>query len=247
MVLVNQIKAENLNRSFVIDPWLTKMIGKEAYIAKESNDPISQSFIPEDAFIFCKIPTHNIEDLINLQCCGFRVIEIAIQFKRDVHNFSQLKPSTDEGVKVSFSTTTDQQAVEMIAGKSFTCSRFHLDPKVDKIVANRIKKEWAGNYFKGERGDGMIVARYEGAVVGFLQYLYRQGSLIIDLIAVAPPVARKGIGRKMIHFLIENGHQGTQGDTVIVGTQGCNIASCNLYESMGFKIQNTHFSLHLHT
>ncbi len=110
-------------------------------------------------------------------------------------------------------------------------------------LANRIKAEWAANFFKGKRGDLMVVARREGRVVGFLQCLKSpDGTLVIDLFATDPNVRREGIATDMIVF----GAEQTGNRGVSIGTQIANTPSINLFEGMGFRIVSAQYVFHFH-
>jgi GNAT superfamily N-acetyltransferase len=138
--------------------------------------------------------------------------------------------------------------VEAIAGSAFRYSRFHLDPQIPKSLADKVKAVWAGNWFAGQRGDGMVVAEDAGQVAGFLQLLWSgEQCLVIDLVAVRPQSARKGLSRAMIGFAQANGTgDARRAAGMIVGTQAANVPSVRLYESLGFRLRQTKFVLHHH-
>ena len=76
-----------------------------------------------------------------------------------------------------------------------------MDPRIPGELADAIKARWAENYFRGERGDRMVVAGCKGRVEGFLQLLYgNEKTLVIDLIGVAKASRRRGLGRAMLAF-----------------------------------------------
>jgi ribosomal protein S18 acetylase RimI-like enzyme len=137
----------------------------------------------------------------------------------------------------------DRQAVEDIARKSFLYSRFHLDPAFSRAVADRIKAEWAGNFFHGQRGDHMVVAEVAGAVRGFLQLLQDEPErMTIDLIAVAEDVRGRGVASAMMGYAM----RACRARTLRVGTQAANLASLRLYENLGFRVIATSYVLHRH-
>jgi ribosomal protein S18 acetylase RimI-like enzyme len=141
----------------------------------------------------------------------------------------------------------DCAAVRKVAEASFRFSRFHLDPKIPNDVADRIKGDWAENYFRGARGDGMVVAELDGEVAGFLQLLWSGPKLVIDLIAVAPHAARRGLARGMISFAWTKGTGDERGpSSMLVGTQAVNIPSCRLYEGLGFRLSAASIVMHHH-
>ena len=148
--------------------------------------------------------------------------------------------------KCRFASDSDYDSVCEIAGSSFTKSRFHLDPLISKETADLVKREWAGNFFKGLRGKWMVLAEVEDKVVGFLQLLKKSDStIVIDLIAIKANMQGKGIAGSMISFANSECLE-TPGD-IKVGTQISNIQSLAFYIKHGFRIISADYVLHLHT
>lgn len=152
------------------------------------------------------------------------------------------RPITKDGYKIRLATKEDRGAVENIAIKSFIFDRFHNDPKITNSIANEIKRNWAGNFFTGQRGSAMIVASENSIPVGFMLLLNGEEKATIDLIAVDENHRKNGLAMRMIEFtkkeLVKN--------NLVVGTQVSNIPSIRMYESMGFKTINSQFVLHYH-
>ena len=227
-----------------LDPWLTSIMGRPAYDLKRLQsggaDPmeIAVRLANEGAFATVKVPIKNISQVNNLVIAGFRVVDIALNFAINVE-FSK------EPVAVRNAIDTDENRVREIASSAFRFSRFHLDPFVSVSIANRIKSDWAGNFFKGLRGDAMLIAEVDGKVAGFCQLIFRDSRAVIDLIAVDPSFSRRGLGRSLLASI--SGYAATRSMTVkglVVGTQAANTPSVNLYESFGFRLVGSHMVLH---
>lgn len=137
----------------------------------------------------------------------------------------------------------DVEPVAEIAGRSFGSDRFHADTNITAAVADRIKTDWARNFFNGARGDWMIVGEIGARITGFLLLLKRNTHIVIDLIAVDPSARRSGIASAMIAYAT-NVSQGI--GPMRVGTELANAAALRLYESLGFRIHSAHHMLHLH-
>ena len=90
----------------------------------------------------------------------------------------------------------------------------------------------------------MVVAQLDSKIVGFLQLLYAEGDLVIDLIAVDARFRRMGIAGDMINFA-QSTIKGFQ--RVVVGTQLANVPSIRLYESMGFRAAGSKYIFHFHS
>ena len=137
----------------------------------------------------------------------------------------------------------DENSVEQIAQTSFCHDRFHQDPKIDNLLADEIKKQWAGNFFLGKRGDAMIVATANNRPVAFLLLLLAQKHSVIDLVAVSKDNRKKGLSKQMIGFALQN-FSGR--NRWLVGTQSTNVPSLRLYKSLGFQTIGSQYVLHKH-
>lgn len=227
------------------DPWLGNILGRPALRLTRSasaDDWISR-LARENLFVTAKIPAADVGSSIYLQSLGFRIVDAMLTF--DAARIAA--PTAD--ARVRFAQARDRNQVVRIAGTSFEFTRFHLDPAIPKPVACKVKEAWAGNFFDGGRGDGMVVAEQSGAIAGFLQLLWSPGGeeLQVDLIAVAPAFARQGLARAMIGFAAANGTGDARHPAgFLVGTQAANVPSVRLYESLGFRLKQSQFVLHHH-
>jgi ribosomal protein S18 acetylase RimI-like enzyme len=223
------------------DAWLTGLMGYESYhlTGQLENLEPDLTFEPK-SFIDVKIPVDQIAPLTALQNLGFRLIDTNIQLLRTAGEMRL------GDYKCRFASDSDYDSVCEIAGSSFTKSRFHLDPLISKETADLVKREWAGNFFKGLRGKWMVLAEVEDKVVGFLQLLKKSDStIVIDLIAIKANMQGKGIAGSMISFANSECLE-TPGD-IKVGTQISNIQSLAFYIKHGFRIISADYVLHLHT
>ena len=185
-----------------------------------------------------KVAVGQVADVAALTERGFRVIDTNVQLERPAGAFPV------EAASSRHAKPADEAAVRAVAASSFSQTRFHLDPRIGKANADRVKEEWAGNFFAGKRGEWMIVAEHEGRVAGFLQMLRgADGRLVIDLVGVQPGSRSKGIGRSMIAFA---GRACLANAPMIVGTQVANSGSLRLYENLGFRVTGASYVLHLH-
>ena len=195
----------------------------------------------EALFVTAKIPTSETVFVHDLEDMGFRIVDTALTFRSD-----RLVKTPSSAVR--FSNQGDRDRVVEIARSAFKYSRFHLDPGIPASLANRIKAEWAGNFFTGQRGDAMITIEADGQVAGFVLLLDGAGDdVIVDLIAVDPVFGRRGFARAMIEFASNHGiGDGSKRVNILVGTQAANTPSVNLYETVGFRLAASKFVLHHH-
>jgi ribosomal protein S18 acetylase RimI-like enzyme len=230
------------------DPWLGKMLGCDAWHARfhldeKLNLEVFLEEIEGKSFVDIKLDTDKVLALNVLQEVGFRLVDTNLTFHQRLSEDISLEESKGT-IEISEAGDLDEEEVVSCAEKNFVFSRFHLDPRIDNALANQVKGEWARNFFKGERGEKMLVARKEGEVVGFCQLLQPEmGKTVIDLIGVSSSCRRRGVGRALVEA---SKRETGVGNTLIVGTQVANQPSVRLYESLGMKLEASQYVLHYH-
>ena len=228
------------------DAWLTKILRRPCYSVSvpgaEEAALALRVALPANAFLFTKISAN---DRVRLELCehtlGFTLADTSVTLERRVDAHA-VPPDT----RVRAATGYDADAVAEIAANSFAVSRFHTDPKIPAELANRVKAQWARNFFSRQRGDLMFVALSEGQPSGFCQLLHREDAMIIDLIAVGAAARRQGLASDMIaaaHVAARERHC----QWLRVGTQLINTASLRCYEGLGFRVSAAHHVFHCHT
>ncbi len=190
--------------------------------------------------IEAKVPVDRVGALSALTDQGFHLVDTNVQLTRAAR-----APEAFDA-RCRLARADDEAAVRDIAGRSFSQSRFHFDPIIPDALADRLKAEWAGNFFSGRRGHWMVVAEDERGVGGFLQLLRGPDDLlVIDLIAVAPERRGRALARSMIACAAQSclGRPAA----MLVGTQIANFGSLALYGGMGFRVSSAAHVLHLHS
>lgn len=233
---------ENTNDSFLRpDDWMTGIIGKRAFHAIPGKNTIDLAYLDRQkpCFIDVKIDTRDAGTLRQFQQAGFELVDTNIQF---------LKPLTGKQSgpiqEVRAAVSSDEAAVRHIASTVFLSNRFHRDPKFDAAIASKIKEEWVGNFFRGKRGNALLVAELDGKIAGFILLLVdaAKKETIIDLVGVHADFQGLGVGKK----LISGAEQWFGNEKIRVGTQLSNPASIFLYQKLGFTFESANYSLHLH-
>tara|TARA_B100000965_G_C19560566_1_gene744283 strand:- start:334 stop:1092 length:759 start_codon:yes stop_codon:yes gene_type:complete len=234
------------------DIWLTEHLGKNCFhldcgkdykkvIIKLIND------INEEIFVDTKISTSNNKLLSYLQSIKFKVIDCSLSF---VCEKCISYPKVNKKIDVRKANNHDLDSVLKIASSSFSFSRFHQDINISCEVANKIKKDWAHNFFRSLRGDLMYVAfhRNEEKIVGFILLNYMESKsfdkeVIIDLIAIDKQFMGRGIAKSLLKEMFEN-----ESNKCLfkVGTQVSNIPAISLYSKFGFILNESNYALHLH-
>lgn len=228
------------------DAWLQRSIGKPVFrvagsVAQGDGSLRKLSELAAlDVFAYARVPTADTATADAFQAAGFRVVDVSITLE----TAGLPAPDPQDRARARFARPEDADAVERLGRHGFTLSRFHLDPHIERAVADEIKAQWVANFFRGTRGDYMVVADAEGEAGGFLQLLAgRDGVLTIDLIAVGAAHRRKGFAGAMIRFAA---HSCPGVQRLRVGTQAANLDSLRLYQRLGFVVTSTAYVLHCH-
>jgi ribosomal protein S18 acetylase RimI-like enzyme len=191
-------------------------------------------------FIYAKVNTTDSKAITLLEKSGFHLVDTNITFEKPVDTSINLQGNCT----VRFADPADAVGTVELARKSFVCSRFHLDQNFPNELADTVKAEWVNNYFKGKRGDSMVVALVDNRISGFLQLLHSaDGTLTIDLVAVDGAQRQKGIAADMIAFAEKN----IKGmNKVRIGTQVANVSSIRFSQNYGFKYVGAQYVFHYH-
>ncbi len=190
------------------------------------------------ALVTCRFDDNQRQTTAALQDQEFRVIECLLTLGRN------LSPDADGlPIGVELATADDADGCGHVAAGSFKYNRFRADPDISDQAADDLKAEWARNSCRG-RADAVFVMRDAGRITGFNACLKGRGGAIIDLIAVLPEMHGRGIGRRLVDAALA--HYADTAERITVGTQSANTASLALYQSAGFRIEASAFTLHKH-
>ena len=233
------------------DAWLSEVMGNRSFrvdlMAKA--DPAewkaALAGLPAGpgVFAYTKVDPENVAAIQTLEERGFRLVDTNIQLAHQ----GPRRAFSGGAFRVRFAEKSlndpSRAGVEKIAEESFSVTRFHLDPRVPRATANRIKREWVANFYHGRRGDFLVVAETEsGEPAGFLQGLLSGGQAVIDLIATGPAFRGKGAGKAMVDYLLQE-----RTEPSVVGTQLANRGSLRFYQDLGYRVQSAKYVLHFHS
>jgi ribosomal protein S18 acetylase RimI-like enzyme len=226
------------------DPWLAGIMSRPVHrvsgaVAPGEEAQAARALESIGGFAYSRVPTADVGLVQQLEDTGFRLVDAGITLETEA-----IRGAADAPSAVRNARAADATAVADVARSAFRFSRFHLDPRIPGGLADEIKAQWAGNFFRGGRGDYMVVAERGGELAGFLQLLSAPGRVLtIDLIAVAEAHRGAGLAKAMIRFAARECGAPAR---LRVGTQAANVASLRLYERLGFAVAATSFVLHRH-
>ena len=222
----------------ILDKWLTEQFNYNVYFLKKIDfNNLNFSNFNGRTFIYFKSPILNNKQIKFLVLKGFTLIEKNIQFKLQIKkNYKNKKNFRVANIK-------DKEVIKNISKTAFINSRFFIDPNIDNLIAEKIKTKWIDNYFKGNRGDILIVSEENNTISGFILLLFKGEKIIIDLIAVKNEFRGKDIATNLINYTINKFNNYKY---LIVGTQKKNNASIKLYEKNNFVIESKGYIFHKH-
>lgn len=236
------------------DGWLGAIFGHPVYrlegdLADAGPRVAEHARRQRAALYYAKVDTDRVEDVGGLVAAGFAVVDASVTLGLDTQEAATRgeTPAGPAGT-IREALAEDHEAAMAIAARCFRYSRFHLDPRVGRAVADRIKGEWVRSYVRKQRGEALYVALAEGRPAGFLAVLAADAGgrrvRVIDLVGVDVPAQGRGVGEALVRFFV--GRYRQECDELRVGTQAANVPSLRLYEKCGFRVVRTQYVLHLH-
>ena len=232
------------------DAWLTKILERDVYrlIVDESSID-GDRFVGCEAFAalnsarafaYAKTAVDFMPGIRSLIRMGFTLVDTNVLFSKSIG-----QPDCEPGnYEIQPAGAAHEDQVAELAHGSFEFSRFHLDPLIPTELANRVKAEWTRSYFRGQRGDQMMVATQDGMVAGFVLLIdCDDGTRTIDLIAVDRRHRGQGVAKGMISHVEAHADGFTR---IRVGTQLANMPSIRLYTQLGFVMDEAHYVFHYH-
>ena len=197
---------------------------------------VAAALLEEPILLSCRVAADAEESISQLQAHGFRQVEILVTLERT------LNTSGSVGVDVEHAVAEDEDACREIARTAFSYDRFHADPQISDLAADRLKSAWVRNSLRG-RADTCLVIRYDDETAGFISCLLTDDFAIIDLIAVSEKFRGHGLGGKLVQGSLA--YYGGRKPVIRVGTQFENESSIRMYENAGFREVNRQATLHL--
>ena len=229
------------------DRWLSERIGYPVFTvpAETPGAELEAHARAQAAAMYqAKLPTAAVEDVRTLCAAGMYPVDVAVTLRADPRSIEAAPP----GPEVDRAGSEYAERLLDIAGASFRWTRFHLDPAITPRVADRIKRDWIDSYLHGMRGEELLVATLEGRPAGFLAVLEDGESdppaRVIDLVAVAEELRGRGVGRALTARVAADADR--LGQVLRVGTQAANVAATRMYERVGFRVERTGYTLHMH-
>jgi len=182
-----------------------------------------------------RVDTGDLATIPALEEAGFELVDGIQTFRLRIH--SDLPPAPPD---TRLFEPRDLPEVLEIGRTAFVFDRFHADPALPRVIADRVNESWTRNCCLGVAADAVVVAQEEGRVASYVtcraDLQARTG--IIILVATAQWARGRGAARRAnaaaLRWFAEQGLEAVE-----VGTQLRNIPAARLYESLGFRLTRT--------
>lgn len=169
---------------------------------------------------------------------GYRVVDVRQTLRRGLGDAVRRRTTSN------VARPEDADAMAAIAARSFTVSRFFVDPHLDDELCEKFYDTWVRNSFNGQMADAAVVSRSDKGVDGFITVRGRPGECgSLSLVAVRADRRGHGIARGLVDDAIDWMLQ-REVPCVEVVTQAGNLAAVRLYEAAGFQTSESAFWLH---
>jgi ribosomal protein S18 acetylase RimI-like enzyme len=212
------------------DGWLSEQLERSAFTLEQGDHELDAG----PGFYQAKVDCSEVSRVGALEDAGMHVVDVNLTLRRPAG-----PPDTPvDGVRDA--READRDAVLEIAERDYTVSRFHLDPEVPDARARALKRAWVDNFFRGARGDRLLV--HGPGPDGFHLVLEAPDARVVDVIAVAARARGRGMGTALLGALFAMEPR----RDVVVGTQASNRDSLRLYERLGFTVCGSRYVLHGH-
>ncbi|MFH1985878.1 MAG: GNAT family N-acetyltransferase [Pseudomonadota bacterium] len=162
-----------------------------------------------------------------IQALGGKFIETELTLG---HNGTAAAPATVAGVKIREADTLARTGF-LELGRTFSLTRFHTDPRIGKDRADALWTEYLRN-FRLSPDRRAFLAEADGRIVGAVLASAGDAVNVIDIVAVAPAFAGRGIGRALLQASLSWSIATGRGCTV--ATQHRNTGAIAFYRKNGF-------------
>ena len=234
------------------DPWLARCLGRDVFrlpegvlgadaYRGEGFDVVSELCcgVARGAMVYTRVPVGDVSAVGALQRAAFRLVDTTVTLERPL--FDRCEPA---GGEIRPARSADESQVTALARRSFTHSRFHQDPVLGADRAGRLKGEWVANFFRGRRGDALVVATDGDNITGFLLAMAADDdAIVIDLVAVDESCRGRRIAGALTRAVQKDFPRATG---LRVGTQLANAAALRAYQGLGFTVTSAAHVLHFH-
>ena len=188
----------------------------------------------------CRILHGSVQESMFLEEQGFRFIELnyrPVLFNLHSHKFYNRE------IKISYADDGDRSILIEAAGKIFHNERFHKDPRIDCVLANKRYQIWMENGFTLSN-QKILKCEFNSHIIGFFLIEYPEPSHCFwSLVGILPQFQGQGFGKKVWQAMLSwNQKEGVRQVSTSISSH--NIQVFNLYVTLGFRFPEPFSTFH---
>lgn len=190
--------------------------------------------------VSCRMPHDRLRETMFLESKDFRFIEMVLHPKlSDIQSLHFEK----DCLTVSPAMKSDLPVMKNIAEHAFGHERYHIDPRLDRHLADLRYGRWVENSFDHPSQRLLKVMDREN-IIGLFIVEPRDNELIYwHLTAIDPQWQGKGYGQRVWRSMLRH-HQKEGHDAVMTTISARNIAVLNLHAKLGFRFLPPEMTFH---
>lgn len=196
-------------------------------------------------FLFVRVDSNDLATIHALEENGFRFIEDILYFRYD---FDDVTKFNHTRYNVRPFQSTDLEALIAIARSTFTNSRFHRDPHIDRRKADGLYERWIQTICAQEPNHVSVI-EVDGKPVGFTIYeiknlidYFGKRIMVWRLAGISEDQKGKGIGYDL--YLGTLNIVRNKADIVYGSSASVNVPSVKLLLKLGFKFVSSSLTFH---
>lgn len=174
-----------------------------------------------------------------LEARGFRYVDTTVTLTWEAPH--RMERAVRHAIRAA--TVGDVPALQQVAAEAFVSGRVDRDPRLPRPKNRELYRRWIANACRG-RSEAVFIATVRGRAVGFIccnRDAQASASLriplgFIDLMAVAPRMQGRGIGRALLRAGLA--WLSARVKLIEIRTQVSNLVSLALYQQEGFQIMS---------
>lgn len=189
--------------------------------------------------VSCRLPHDRLRESMFLESHGFRFVEMVLHPKMD--NIQALDLPEDN-LLVASASKADLPELEQIAERAFSHERYHVDPRLDRKLADLRYGRWVRNSLDHPTQKLLKIAD-TGRPLAFFLVESRDGSAYWHLTAVAPEWQGRGYGLRVWQTMLRH-HQAEACQQITSTISARNVAVLNLYAKLNFRFAPPEMTFH---
>lgn len=191
--------------------------------------------------ISCRLPGENVREAGLLEDHGFHFIEMVIQpYLADLQTL--VIPRSP--VRVEEALPGDLESIVRIAESAFGHERYHIDPHVPAVLADRRYGNWVRSALSSHGPQNVLKLVLDDQIIGFfIIEMAPEDACYWHLTALDPLVHGRGIGMASWQAVLSH-LQRIGCDAVATTVAVRNVRVINLYAKLGFRFRDPAMTFH---